>query len=162
MNNLGSNRKRRKRASSVRSVHEVGSPGKNAVDIPIPSPIKLGVNQTPLKLGSLSPFFPRAFMGVSSEIPMKFESDGVKRSAMDSSIVHDDRLIQLLPAFDTASGYGMAIMDDHEGISDLFSPKHAFDPMESVSSILDEEVDDGMGEVDSKKTKTRKRKKKRT
>ena len=114
MNNLGSNRKRRKRASSVSSVHEVGSPGKNAVDIPIPSPIKLGSNQPPLKLGSLSPFFPRAFMGGPSsvETPMKFESE--KRNGIDPPIVSDDRLIQLLPAFDTASGYGMAIMDDHE------------------------------------------------
>ena len=54
-NNLGSNRKRRKRTSSISSVPDTfGSPGKSAVDIPIPSPIKLGSNQTPLKLKSFS------------------------------------------------------------------------------------------------------------
>ena len=165
-NNLGSNRKRRKRTSSISSVPDTfGSPGKSAVDIPIPSPIKLGSNQTPLKLGSLSPFFPRAFMGGPSsvETPMKFESE--KRNGIDPPIVSDDRLIQLLPAFDTAAGYGMAIMDDHEGISDLFSPKHAFDPVaETSASVLaveegmDEDIEEGVASL-KKAKRTKKRRK---
>ena len=164
-NNLGSNRKRRKRTSSMSSVPDTfGSPGKSTVDIPIPSPIKLGSNQTPLKLGSLSPFFPRAFMGSSSvETPMKFESE--KRNGIDPSIVSNDRLIQLLPAFDTAAGYGMAIMDDSEGISDLFSPKHAFDPVSDTSASvlavgeMDEDIQEEGGASLKKAKRTKKRKK---
>jgi len=146
----GSNRKRRKRSHSMNSMSDIASPGKGSGDIAIPSPIKLGSNQTPLKLGSLSPFFPRAFMGgPTNETPMS-----------DAPIVSDDRLIQLLPAFNSSHGYGMAIMDDSEGISDLFSPKHSFDPVVDTNLLVMDEEDIAVAlpsSGDKKRTKAQKK-----
>ena len=112
----------------------------------IPSPIKLNANRTPLKLGSLSPFLPRSWAedpmasfekpsggsvvatrerkGSLSETRGTFNGSGGDESIV---VAPDEKLIQLMPDSEDA-GYYMSIMDESEGISDLFSPKHSFEP----------------------------------